>query len=362
MKQKTLQRFSAFLLLVALLLTVPLGPASLSLVTTVRKNNSSDTAPCAISSPEHLSASGVISDALPCSPVAASEQVLIPGGIPFGVKFSTDGVLVVGFCDVDTSSGKINPAYHAGLRTGDIILKLNDQIVRDAETLSNMMEAGGGTPFTVTFQREGLERMVTVSPAYSVSEGKYKSGIWIRDGGAGIGTVTFIEPDSGMFAGLGHGICDSDTGRLLPLQRGTVIDVTISGIIRGQPGSPGEVKGYFNNEKLGSVFGNTECGVFGLLSKTPEVCGQAIPVASREEVHDGKAELLCSLDADTIVHYDVTISAINPSAKSNKCFTVTVTDPALIAKTGGIVQGMSGSPLVQDGKLIGAVTHVCVNQ
>lgn len=361
MKIKAIPKLSVLLLLAAVLLHIPMDSMGSIQAGIMQENTTQTTAPCAARIDIDDPTRGITPDALPCSPAAPGEQALIPGGIPFGVKFSTDGVLVVGFCDVDSAEGKLNPARIAGLRTGDVILKLNNQPVRDAKALSGMMEAGGGQPFTVTFTRETEEHTVTVTPAYSLSEGKYKSGIWIRDGGAGIGTVTFIDPDSGLFAGLGHGICDGDTGQLIPMNRGTVMDVTISGIVRGQPGSPGEVKGYFNNEKLGTVFGNTDCGVFGLLSSVPAACGEAVPVAARSEVREGQAEVLCSLDTGTVTHYDVTISAINPTSKSNKCFTVTVTDPDLIAKTGGIVQGMSGSPIIQNGKLIGAVTHVLVN-
>ena len=361
MKQKTRQKISLLLLLAIALVTLPHSATNGAITASTQEIIFPNLASCAAYDSEKLPTDRGTPDALPCSPATANEQLLIPGGMPFGVKFSTDGVLVVGFCDVDTASGKINPAYAAGLRAGDVIRKLDDRPIHDATALSEAMDVGGGQPFSVTFIREDSERTVTVTPAYSVSEGKYKSGIWIRDSGAGIGTVTFIDPDSGMFAGLGHGICDGDTGQLIPLQRGTVIDVTISGIVRGLPGTPGEVKGYFNSEKLGSVFGNTDCGVFGLFSRIPTACGDPIPVAARGELHEGKAEILCSLDTDTVTHYDVTISAINPTAKSNKCFTVTVTDPDLIAKTGGIVQGMSGSPIIQDGKLVGAVTHVLVN-
>ena len=361
MNRKKIQTRSILLLIASMLLHLPADTAAQTYAIHTQKDLSLSLSSCAVSAEAGFPINGVTPDALPCSPANTGESTLIPGGIPFGVKFTTDGVLVVGFCDVDTDRGKINPAYSAGLRTGDIIRKINDHIVRDAGTLSNLMESGGGQPFTVTFVREDREQTVTLTPAYSVSEGKYKSGIWIRDGGAGIGTVTFIDPNSGMFAGLGHGICDGDTGQLIPMDRGTVIDVTISGIVRGQVGSPGEVKGYFNHQKLGSVFGNNECGVFGLLTDIPTTCGQAVPVATRGEIHDGRAELLCSLDTDTVTSYAVTISAIHPEATSNKCFTVTVTDPALIAKTGGIIQGMSGSPIIQDGKLVGAVTHVLIN-
>ena len=361
MNHKQNQKRVLSLLIAIVLLYLPTGGATYAATIQTQENLSQAIVPCTAEVKTDPSPISVTPDALPCSPAATGESVLIPGGIPFGVKFTTNGILVVGFCDVDSEQGKINPAYNAGLRTGDIILKLNDRTVRNADILGSMMESSGGQPFTVTFTRANREQTVTVTPAYSVSEGKYKTGIWIRDGGAGIGTVTFIDPQSGMFAGLGHGICDGDTGQLIPMNRGSVIDVTISGIVRGQAGSPGEVKGYFNHAKIGSVFGNTECGVFGLLTDIPTACGKAVPVAAPGEIHDGKADLLCSLDTDTVTRYAVTISAIHPDATSNKCFTVTVTDPALIAKTGGIIQGMSGSPIIQDGKLVGAVTHVLVN-
>lgn len=287
-------------------------------------------------------------------------EALIPGGMPFGVKFTTDGVLVVGISDVDTDEGKISPAKIAGLQVGDVIKKIDDTPLYYAETLMESMNNGGGKPFTLTIVREGRTLTLTVTPKLSQSENKYKSGIWIRDSGAGIGTVTFIDPSNGMFAGLGHGICDADTGALIPLHRGQVLGVTISGIVRGLPGTPGEIKGYFNTEKLGSVFDNTDCGIYGLLTDPP-TAADAIPVAGRTEVKEGEAEVLCSLDTGKVSRYTVRISGINREATSNKCFTVTVTDPALLEKTGGIIQGMSGSPLVQNGKLIGAVTHVCVN-
>ena len=358
---RKIQTRSILLLAMVMLLRIPAGATAAIAEQRLQTDPSLIVASYAADADITLTADGATPESLPCSPVLSDETALIPGGIPFGVKFTTNGILIIGFCDVDSDHGKINPAYNAGLRAGDVILKLNDHTVRDAEMLGSLMEEGEGRPFTVTFMREKKEQTVTVTPAYSVSEGKYKSGIWIRDGGAGIGTVTFIDPESGMFAGLGHGICDGDTGQLIPMDRGTVIDVTISGIVRGQAGSPGEVKGHFNHNKLGSVFGNTDCGVFGLFTEIPSACGKAIPVAARGEIHDGKAELLCSLDSNTVTHYAVTISAIHRDATSNKCFTVTVTDPTLISKTGGIIQGMSGSPIIQDGKLVGAVTHVLVN-
>ena len=195
------------------------------------------------------------------------------------------------------------------------------------------------------------------------SDERYKAGLWIRDSTAGIGTVTFIDPATGAFAGLGHGICDSDTGELVKPGRGIVVNVAISGVEKGQAGAPGELRGYFSSGKIGSLTGNTECGVFGVFAELPEGMSgdaKAIPAATSAETHDGDAEIICTSDSGT-GRYKVRISGIDRSGRPVKNFVVTVTDPDLIAKTGGIVQGMSGSPIIQDGKLIGAVTHVLVN-
>lgn len=288
-------------------------------------------------------------------------EALIPGGMAFGVSFTTDGVLVVGLCEIETENGKRSPAKTAGVQVGDLIMRLDDHVVTDATTLTSLIEAKGAESYTLTVTRQEKTLTFTITPAHSKTDDKYKSGIWVRDGGAGIGTVTFIEPDTGIFAGLGHGICDAESGKLLPMHRGQVMDVTISGIVRGQAGAPGELKGYLGAGKLGSVFSNTECGVFGLYSKLPDGCETPIPVAERAEIREGEAELLCALDTGTVSHYKVMISAIDRNATSNKCFTVSVIDPALLEKTSGIVQGMSGSPLIQNGKLIGAVTHVLIS-
>ena len=298
-------------------------------------------------------------------PVLAPEDLeglqLIPGGMPFGVKFYTEGVTVVGFCDVESSHGKTNPAATAGLRVKDVILKMDGTPVTGAQDLTDRIERSGGKEFLLTCRRGTGTFEVRLTPAYCPSEARYKTGIWVRDSGAGIGTVTFILPDSGAFAGLGHGICDSDTGQLVAMKRGSVSDVTISSVVRGAAGAPGELKGYFNAGKVGALLGNSACGVWGMFSEVPESCEEAMPVGLRDEVREGEAQLLCTLDNNRIRKYDIRISNINHDAKGSKCFTVTVTDPDLLAVTGGIVQGMSGSPILQDGKLVGAVTHVLIN-
>ena len=300
------------------------------------------------------------------------------GGMPFGVKFYTEGILVVGFCDVDVHASNgcrnVNPARDAGLKMKDVIVKVNGETPLCAESLTKAVAESEGKPITLTVKRcvsptakrqggnspKTAELTVTVTPVLSVSENRFKTGLWVRDSGAGIGTVTFILPDTGAFGGLGHGICDGDTGELIPMQRGQVTDVTVSGIERGAAGDPGAIKGYFAPGKTGSLLKNTECGVYGVFAARPTSAKQ-IPVGRKEELTEGDATLLCTLDNGQVGAYKVKITSIDKSATGSKCFTLTVTDPTLIEKTGGIVQGMSGSPIIQNGKLVGAVTHVLIN-
>ena len=234
-------------------------------------------------------------------------------------------------------------------------------LFRSANDLTDRIEQSQGKALRLLCSRAGREFETTLRPVFCPSENRYKTGIWVRDSGAGIGTVTFILPDTGMFAGLGHGICDADTGALVSMKRGTVSDVTISSVVKGAAGAPGELKGYFNAGKAGALLGNSTCGVWGMFSELPENVPEAMPVGLRDEIAEGDAYILCTLDSNKMCKYDVKISNINRDAKGSKCFTVTVTDPDLLAVTGGIVQGMSGSPIIQNGKIIGAVTHVLIN-
>ncbi len=287
---------------------------------------------------------------------------LYPGGIPFGVKFMTEGVIITGFADVKTKDAKVCPATAAGLRPNDIILKINNQAVSDAASLSDMAEASGGKSLTVEYSRDGKTFTTTLTPAYCTEEGKYKSGMFVKDSGAGIGTVTYIVPDTLSFGGLGHGICDGETGKLIPMQRGSVVGVTINGVVKGLSGAPGEVRGYFSSGKTGTLIKNTDCGVFGAFASLPQnLTSEPMSIGTRNTVKNGKAYILSTLDGTTPVRYEIEISDIRVNSTTNKCFTVKVTDSALIEKSGGIVQGMSGSPIIQDGKLIGAVTHVLIN-
>ena len=288
-------------------------------------------------------------------------QKVILGGVPFGVKFTTAGVTVVGFSDIDATPKAQTPAYLAGLRTKDVITKVNGKTLKDASELTKIVEASNGSAISLTYKRAGVEKTVNITPAYSQSEARYKTGIWVKDSGAGIGTITYIEPQGKRFGGLGHGICDSDTSELIPISRGTVMDVSISAIKKGVSGTPGEIKGYFGTKILGSVATNTNCGVFGTLDCLPANCNRTVEIAMRDEIREGEAEIVCTLDSGAPSSYKIEIVSINKQADGSKCFVIKIKDPALIEKTGGIVQGMSGSPIIQNGKLIGAVTHVMVN-
>ena len=293
--------------------------------------------------------------------VSATDIKLYPGGMPFGVKFYTDGVLVVGFSDINTTSGKSTPAYDAGLRTKDVLTKVNGKKIETVDDIILAIEGCGGKELELTYTRDGKENRLTLTPALSSDDNKYKTGMWIRDSGAGIGTVTFIEPDTLKFGGLGHGICDVDTGELMPISHGSVMNVTISGITKGVSGSPGELKGYFGKDFLGDITLNTERGIFGRFNRLPpETPEDALPIASRDEVKTGTAYIWCTLTNNKVTKYEIEITAINRRDSNTKNFSIKVTDPALKNESGGIVQGMSGSPIIQNGKIIGAITHVLV--
>ena len=296
-------------------------------------------------------------------PAVAGSHVpdeVIVGGVPFGVRFFTDGILIVGYCDVKTEGGGKNPAKDAGLRPGDCILKTDGETVASAGELAERIEKRGETPLRLTFRREGKECDVTLTPATCAEDGRHRTGLLVRDSGAGIGTVTYVLEKSGAFGGLGHGICEGGMEEPMPLSRGSVLGVTISSVNKGAVGAPGELRGHFSAGKTGSLLCNTMCGVFGVFAEPPEKLGEKLPVGHREEVHNGAATVRCTLDDNQPREYTVELSAVNHSASGNKCFSVRVTDEALLARTGGIVQGMSGSPVIQDGKIVGAVTHVLI--
>ncbi len=286
--------------------------------------------------------------------------MLSPGGMCFGVRLSTKGVLVVGFSR--SASGGSSPAEEAGLHTKDIIEKINGRAVNTAAEVISYIEGCGGKTVTLTVNRDGKEKEIAFLPRLD-ADGLYKAGIWVRDSTAGIGTVTVVNPETGSFVGLGHGICDSDTGVLMPLLRGSVYDISVAAVRKGKAGAPGELKGYFSPSLTGILFSNTLAGVSGRFSQIDRTKLQSpMPVGKREEVHEGKASILCTLTNGIVTEYSVRIVKITDPDGEAKNFIIEVDDPRLLEETGGIVQGMSGSPVLQDGKIVGAVTHVMVNE
>lgn len=290
-----------------------------------------------------------------------SDLELVPCGDVFGVKFFTKGVVITSISEVESAEGILSPAGKAGLKAGDVLTAVDGREINTVEQLGEMVSASKGRELTVTFTRDGKSYKAKLTPAATLPDGVYKTGMWVRDSTAGIGTVTFYNPEDGSFGGLGHGIYDADTEVLLPLLKGAVVDIKLNDILRGRDGHPGELKGDFGSEKTGTLLKNSPCGVFGILNRSPECIYDPIPVASRSEVKPGKATILSNVDGKGVKEYDIEIVKIYTGNEETKNFVIEVCDPALTELTGGIVRGMSGSPILQDGKLVGAVTHVLVS-
>lgn len=285
---------------------------------------------------------------------------LYPGGGTFGVRLQTKGVVVVGISEVATEQGKATPALDAGLLVGDVITEIGGKAVNTVDEVTKLIAECEGKSVEMTVLRKETTVTLTISPAKSADDGFYRAGLWVRDGTAGIGTVTYVNPEDMSFGGLGHGVCDGDTGEIMPLLDGTVFSVTISGIVKGENGSPGEIKGYFNAGKTGMLTANKNTGVYGIFAELPTCGGEPMEIALADEIQNGSATILCSLDGGGICEYAVEIEKL-PGSSDEKNMMIRVTDEKLLSLTGGIIQGMSGSPIIQNGKLIGAVTHVLIS-
>lgn len=288
-------------------------------------------------------------------------KYVVPGGAVFGIRLYTHGVVVVGMDGIDTAEGKVNPAKQAGLCAGDIILKINGADVNRNQDVSKAFESSSGEEVELEIERDGEVKTLRFRPALAAADQRYRAGLWVRDSSAGVGTMTFYDRATGIFAGLGHAVCDVDTGELMPLLDGDIVDAKITGCYKGADGVPGELCGSFNSGVIGELKENGDTGVYGRLYH-PQTNAEVIPVAMKQEVKTGPAQILATVDGEAPQYYDVEIKkAYTGSDSHQKNMVVEVTDAALIAKTGGIVQGMSGSPILQNGMLVGAVTHVFVN-
>ncbi len=292
--------------------------------------------------------------------VVERRRVLVCG-TGFGIKMFASGVMVVGFSGLHTAGGSQNPAKDAGLALGDYLLTVDGERVRTNEQMAEIVSRSGGRSLEVVYTREGEQRTTTLQPVRDSATGGWRAGIWVRDSSAGIGTLTFIDPNASVFAGLGHGITDVDTGENVSLGSGEIVAVKISGAVAGTPGLPGELKGSFSGVlPMGSIRINGDTGVYGLIYDTAAQ-GTMMETAQQQEVEPGPAQILTTIDEGGVQAYDVEIEELSFStADPNRNLLLHVTDPELLAATGGIVQGMSGSPILQNGRLVGAVTHVLV--
>ena len=289
---------------------------------------------------------------------------LIPAGIPIGLYMETDGLVVIGVGDFEGMDGiQYCPSKYV-LRSGDYILECNGKPVTDKETFIKDIEECKGDNVILKIERKGEEQNVSVKPETNTS-GKYKIGIWIRDNAQGVGTLTYIDA-MGKFGALGHGVTDVDTSTLMEVEDGTLYRTEIVSIKKGKAGTPGEMTGmivYSEDQILGDIDYNGEEGIFGECNEEALslCCEKPLPIALKQEIHDGPAKILCTLDGITN-YYQVDIVHVQLDHDNiNRGIELVVTDERLLEKTGGIVQGMSGSPIIQDGKIIGAVTHVLVN-
>ena len=294
---------------------------------------------------------------------AAAVREVVPIGHTAGIRMKSEGVLVVRLDTVKTADGERCPARDAGVREGDIIVSAGGKEVSSNAELQTALKATQGGAVELSIKRGDETHSVQVT-ACTDQTGVYRLGILARDSMAGIGTLTFADPETGVFGSLGHGVCDAETGVLLPLADGKLVRSTVESVTPGRAGSPGALQGDFSDAKvIGTVTKNTVRGIFGTLSERSLLSGEsAVPVASRDEIQTGDAEILANTSGDEVQRYSVQIARIYPeNDEYGRGMMLRVTDKALLAQTGGILQGMSGSPVLQNGKLIGAVTHVLLS-
>ena len=288
---------------------------------------------------------------------------VIPIGRTVGIKLFSDGVLVVGLSDIETKEKTVSPAKDMGLKVGDVITHVNDSEVDTIEQMQAAIQTLAGQTMTLKVMRQD-KQLQLCGAAVCSQQGTYQLGTWIRDSMAGIGTMTFYDPSSDIFGALGHGVNDVDTAQLMTMQSGSVMHSTVTDVKKGLSGAPGELHGRFDLQRdMGQLYANTQAGIFGTLGDE-SILGNARPmeIARRNQVKTGAATILSNIAGEEVKEYQVEIMHIYPAVAGElRNLMIKVTDPELLEQTGGIVQGMSGSPILQNGKLIGAVTHVLVN-
>lgn len=291
-------------------------------------------------------------------------RYLIPMGTPVGIYMKSNGVLVIGAAEFESMSGEMVAPAKNLLQSGDYVVAVNGKQVNGKKELMEEIAGCDGRNILLTVRRDGEERDVVMKPEQNVS-GQYKAGIWVRDNLQGVGTLTYLDED-GKFGALGHGITDGDTGVMLEVKDGVLYQTEIVNLRKGENGNPGELTGrivYDDSFVIGTIEKNTQRGIFGeYQEKIREmVTEQAVPIGLKQEIELGKAQIISTID-DKPQKYEVEITGVHPDHDNvNRGIELKITDPELLRDTGGIIQGMSGSPILQNGKIIGAVTHVLVN-
>ena len=281
------------------------------------------------------------------------------GGFPIGIKLYCDGVIIVDTQDVAVSGGYENPAQKAGLLKGDIIKTIDGKKVTRNKEVSELIEESNGKQIKMQILRNGELKNVVFSSVYSSVSGQYKAGLWIRDSSAGIGTVTFYTED-GEFASLGHAVCDVDTGEMLPIESGETTNAKITGYYKGKVGTAGELCGVLESKSTGKIVVNDGIGIYGVFDSV-DTTRTLYPLANKNEIKSGAAQIVTTIENGKEEVFNIEIERIDYASTEHKNLVIKVTDENLISKTGGIVQGMSGSPILQNGKIIGAITHVFLN-
>ena len=294
-----------------------------------------------------------------------SDSVVLGGGDAIGMKLSTPGLTIVTFEEITTRDySKVKPYKDKNIQRGDIIVEINGVEVSDVNQFVREIQKSKGGELELAYLRNGKLYKETFSPEIDRNDGKYKLGMWVKNITSGVGTVTYIDKNTGVFGALGHGISDIDGMDLLDVETGTAYKAIILSVKKGQKGNPGELKGAIReNNVYGEVIKNTRYGVFGYIEEAAEVDGIEYEICLKNEVREGPAKILATVNGENVQAYDIYIEQVNTHGQiQEKSMVIKVTDKELIEKTGGIVQGMSGSPIIQENKLVGAVTHVLINE
>ena len=286
---------------------------------------------------------------------------VVPLGNTIGLKLYSSGVLVIGMAEIEGQK----PYENSGIEEGDLITYINNKQITTTEELVECVNDSKGNIVDITYVRNGKEYETCIEPIVT-DDNEYKLGLWVRDGAAGIGTVTYYEPSTKKFAALGHGIVDSDTEKLISIESGEVVTTNVIDIQKGEEGKPGQIKGTVTSgQTIGEVYSNTEFGIYGKITSKNRlniIEENSLEVATRDEIKEGEAKVILTLEDGIRKEYNIKITKIYKNNNTdNRSMMIKVTDENLLNLTGGIIQGMSGAPIVQKGKFVGAVTHVFVN-